>query len=327
MNGKKKLTNSSCRKTIISSTDGVDTRNTPGWRAFSGISRFICRISLSEYRAHYRLIPSIDVFSCKQCRRLKICILFLVLSNCCCLACDDTLLALLTFEDPQSVFSVGIRNFNRDLSALGTALKAKQIDQYDPLMQKVMDSWLEFSNKFAVNPPDIARNDKDWASKIRDTGERIGIIRKLIASKEFTQAHDNVLTLSGKLTSFFSAIGMSVLKKSFLQASELFINMEQELSTQETIKIQTSLASFSIILESLSTKLNDSSKRVWERIKTSTADFKILLSKNPPEFSKSALKILTTIKSDFTELRSHILMNEWFPSIPDSPASSTGGQQ
>ena len=122
--------------------------------------------------------------------------------------CDDTLLTFLTADDPEGAFSKGIRELNKALSNLGNALNERLADQYQPLMVILMERWLGFSNRFLVNPPEKARGDVKWQSKMEECARRIGQIRRFITEDRIQAAHDATLALNGYLGVFFEAMGL-----------------------------------------------------------------------------------------------------------------------
>ncbi|HNW36185.1 MAG TPA: hypothetical protein PKM25_14700, partial [Candidatus Ozemobacteraceae bacterium] len=196
-------------------------------------------------------------------------------------ACDDTLLALLTSNDPTSEFSQGIRNFNRSLTLLGGSLKEKKSDELPARLEKVMESWLAFSNKFNVNPPDEARQDTAWAAKMSEAAERIGRIRKLTQDQKIGEAHDQVLALSGRLGMFFEAVGMSELKRRFLAGSEMVTRLEQDRVAGRYESMKSTCASLTGWLSEFRPSLTGDAIPPFERSRNTVSALRIELGGNP----------------------------------------------
>ncbi|HNS08424.1 MAG TPA: hypothetical protein PKN29_01930, partial [Candidatus Ozemobacteraceae bacterium] len=143
------------------------------------------------------------------------------------IACDDTLVMLLTAQNPASEFSKTIRSFTNTLTVLGSALKEQKKASYDSEMKQVMDSWLEFSKRYMTSPPEEARNDRQWAEKTSNTAKFIGDIRRLVAENKFSDAHNKTLELSGRIGTFFEAFGVSDEKQIFIKTSGNLTNLER----------------------------------------------------------------------------------------------------
>lgn len=229
------------------------------------------------------------------------------------IACDDTLVMLLTAQNPGSEFSRVIRSFNSDLTVLGLALKAMEKVSYDQEMAKVMDSWLEFTKKYMTNPPEEARNDLHWADKTSATARSIGEIRRLINEKKFAQAHDRVLELNSKMGAFFEAFGVSDEKQLFISVSTNLTNLERSLLGVDKEASANLVKELTKNLESFTPLLGDNPDNRKEDAR------KLLIELAADIELNSSLKALDAkqqqLKTIFEELRSQILMREWFPGL------------
>lgn len=230
-------------------------------------------------------------------------------------ACDDTLIMLLTAQNPNSEFAKSIRSFMSSLTELGVALKNNINPPFDKELNKVMTSWLEFSKRYMTNPPDEARNDMHWVEKTNKTARTVGEIRKFILNKDYEKAHDKVLELSVQIGDFFEAIGVSdekqlfiktsselltfqrlVLASDYNEAEKKFLDVEKAINEFKTIlpKSKDAQNSFELVKEIL-TIINEMVKK---RVEPKKIDLKI-----------NELQVI------IEKLRSLILMQEWFPSI------------
>jgi len=228
-------------------------------------------------------------------------------------ACDDTLVMLLTSQNPGSEFSRVIRNFNTDLTTLGAALKAMEKADYESELGKVMESWLEFSKKYMTNPPPEARNDLRWAAKTSETARNIGEIRRLVNEKLFMEAHDRVLELNSKMGMFFEAFGVSDEKQLFIATSANLTSLERALLNNDRSAAASFTSELANNLGSFRPLLKDDSKAGSEDaaalIAELTAD--IAGGQNLPALDAKQQKL----KIVFEELRSRILLQEWFPGL------------
>lgn len=231
-------------------------------------------------------------------------------------ACDDTLIALMTANDPNSAFSQGIREFNRCLNLLGTSLKYNELDAVPGNMLKVMEAWLAFSNKFNVNPPEAAREDITWAAKMNEAAERIGRIRKLIEDKKYTEAHDAVLSLSGRLGIFFEAVGMSPIKRRFLTGSELLIRLEQDRLGEKLEGMKSTCASLTAWLKEFRPSLASDAVPPFDRTMDAISRIEAALGEDPASATMKLAGLVKFVEANLLDLRARVLMREWFPPAP-----------
>ncbi|HEY9071677.1 MAG TPA: hypothetical protein VIV61_15555 [Candidatus Ozemobacteraceae bacterium] len=243
-------------------------------------------------------------------------------------ACDDTLLALMTANDPNSEFSQGIREFNRSLAELGSALKADKPDDLDGKLEKVMESWLAFSNRFNVNPPEVARLDVAWPAKMRETAERVGRIRKLMQEGKHLPAHDEILSLSGRLGMFFEAVGMTDLKRRFLACSEILTRLEQDRLAGRLSGVRASCASLTAWLVDFRPKLASDAIPPFERSLQAAAELDAVLAGTENASPSARVEELAKqIDANVLDLRARVLMREWFPPAPDRASGTEQPQK
>jgi len=226
-------------------------------------------------------------------------------------ACDDTLVMLLTSQNPASEFSKAIRSFTTSLTVLGSTLKENKKDSYETELKSVMDSWLEFSKRYMTNPPEEAHNDLKWVEKTSQTAKMVGDIRQKISKKEYIAAHNQVLELSSRIGSFFEAVGVSNEKQLFIKTSSKLMHLEK-------LILESNFSEASIKLNELEAELNNYLPIIPETASQAfltTSEHLALLDKSIKEKSSTAAldEILIKARSGFEELRSHILMQEWFP--------------
>lgn len=228
-------------------------------------------------------------------------------------ACDDTLVMLLTAQNPASEFSKTIRSFTSTLTVLGSALKEQKKASYDSEMKQVMDSWLEFSKRYMTSPPEEARNDRQWAEKTSDTAKFIGDIRRLVAENKFSEAHNKTLELSGRIGTFFEAFGVSDEKQIFIKTSGNLTTLERLVLAADfngaaslTVELTANLKEFTPLLNgSFTAEISATEKLIADITKG-------LEGRAAP----AQLDInIQELKNSFEALRSHILMREWFPAL------------
>ena len=231
-------------------------------------------------------------------------------------ACDDTLIMLLTAKNPNSEFSKSIRTFMNSLTVLGTALKYTPKESYNPEVEGMLSAWMDFSKKYMTNPPEEAKNDRQWVSKMNNTAKKIGEIRKQVNNKEFMNAHNNVLELSNDIGLFFETVGITDEKQVFITASA-DLNDLQRLVNNKLFKESKDK------LTDIKKDLNDLMKYISEDDRSSASNTAMLIETvyqaiNENEPLDKVDQNVSQLRTSFEELRSIILMNEWFSDDDDN---------
>ena len=225
-------------------------------------------------------------------------------------ACDDTLVMLLTAKNPTSEFSKTIRSFMNSLTQLGSALKYTKKDDYSQETNSVLEAWLDFSKKYMTNPPEEAKNDRQWQEKMGATAKKIGDIRKQVNAGLYMDAHNNVLELSNTIGSFFDSVGISDEKKIFLNTSshindlQMLINSGKLESAKQKLEVlKNDLLTFKTYITPSDASSASNTADIIDSL------YQALSSDNSnKDFDSDVNKLRTS----FEELRSRILMNEWF---------------
>ena len=225
-------------------------------------------------------------------------------------ACDDTLIMMLTAKNPAGEFSKVIRAFSSNLTNLGLALDQNKVEDIPINLKNVMASWLNFTKAYACNPPKEARNDTNWISKIKKTSKEIGLIRSLVTTGKRLKAHDMVLDLSSKMGMFFEGFGIS-------KEKQMFIDTSAHLTRFEMFFRQNNKEKMKLNLKQLKQDLNKFQKSLPKEAQESNLRAKNILASitwqlNNKINSASMTILIDKSKTTFQELRSHILMKEWF---------------
>lgn len=229
-------------------------------------------------------------------------------------SCDETLLLLLTSGDPSSEFSRSIRSFNSSLARLGEALNAEQISQIPQLLAKAMEAWLAFSLRYALSPPPEAANDPDWIEKMQDTGKAVGSIRKKVSDGNISAAHSEVLALSGSMGIFFEATGLSEHQRIFLLVSRALTTTKLGILEKDIPTAAEAVNSVGQLLAQLEADLPESGRDAWSDLQATLARLDSILS-NGKELDPEAGILFHSLQNRVIDVRSHILMNEWFPDL------------
>lgn len=227
-------------------------------------------------------------------------------------ACDDTLVMLLTAKNPTSEFSKTIRNFMNSLTVLGSALKYTPKADYDTETKAVLEAWLEFSKRYMTNPPEEAKNDRQWREKMSNTAQKIGLIRKLVNNQQYIDAHNNILELSNTIGTFFDAVGISEEKKIFLTTSADINDLQRLIETKSYNDAKQKLAKLTEDLTVFKSYITAEDIAAASATAFIIDSISIELSNN--DSTQSLSDKVANLRTSFEGLRSRILMNEWFSS-------------
>ena len=225
-------------------------------------------------------------------------------------ACDDTLVMLLTAKNPTSEFSKSIRTFMNSLTVLGTSLKYTSKESYDTEVESMLSAWMEFSKKYMTNPPEEAKNDRLWVEKMGNTAKKIGEIRKLVNSKEFLKAHNSVLELSNTIGTFFEAVGITDEKQLFLTTSANLNDLQRLIENKQNKEANEKLIEIKKDLESFKKYITEDDMSSASNTEALIESISHAIENN--DSSQEIDLIVSKLRTSFEELRSRILMKEWF---------------
>lgn len=233
-------------------------------------------------------------------------------------ACDESLLRILTADDPNGPFAQAITGFHKRLAELGVELKNRGGENHDKSLEGLMGAWLEFSNRYMANPPEQARGDPVWQKKMENAASRIGQIRTALRESRVHEAHDTVLLLSTEIATFFECFGLSPLKRLFLGIATCFEECERWRGKGEIALVEQAIGSLTLHLATLEPRLTSETRPLYERVMLEFQEMKKALHEPSAIAAASFLVHLETMRTDFQKLREKQLMFEWF-----SPGATT----
>ena len=167
--------------------------------------------------------------------------------------------------------------------------------------------------KYMTNPPEEAKNDTEWINKMTSIAKKIGNIRKLINSKQHLDAHNSILDLSNTVgTLFENSVGITDKKLSFITTSADLNDLQRLVSEKDYNEAAKRLEKLNQDLETFQKYITDNDLSVASNTaKIMDSISQALTNKETPEEIDTKVSELRT---SFEELRSRILMKEWFNS-------------
>ena len=193
------------------------------------------------------------------------------------------------------------------MTVLGTALKYTPKEDYSTEVNGALDAWLEFSKKYMTNPPEEAKNDKQWREKMSLTARKIGEIRN---NKQYLEAHNNVLELSNTIGTFFEAVGITDEKQIFIATSADLNDLQRMIDSKSAQEAQKQLEKLKSDLDAFVKYTTEDDAAAAKSTAALIESISQSLAKND---SKDQLdQSVSRLRISFEELRSRILMQEWF---------------
>ena len=238
-------------------------------------------------------------------------------------ACDESLLRLLTADDPNGPFTLAITAFNKRLTELGLELSSQGAANHDAKLEGLMSAWLEFSNRYMVTPPEQARGDPRWQQKMEHAATRIGEIRSAVKDGRIKAAHDTVLAMSGEITTFFECFGLSPLKRLFVGISVAFEECQRQRKNGNLEAVEQGLSTATEMLASLTPRLTSETRPLYDRVFIDLQTLKETLRETSTVATAAFLVRLEATREDLQKLRDSQLMFEWFPAPTPIPTAAT----
>lgn len=139
-------------------------------------------------------------------------------------ACDVNLFALISGSSDFDEFAQATGEIAASLKDIGQNFPDQT--KARPLIKKLMDKWISYSTRFAYNPPDWAKEDKNWLKKMRNLADLIGAIQKNYLTNQ-RQAHIEVLAFSRRLTYLFEKKPLNPMNHFLLSFPQTFDELWQ----------------------------------------------------------------------------------------------------
>jgi len=178
-------------------------------------------------------------------------------------------------------------------------------------VQSVIEKWMQLSNRYSFSPPEEAAGDEKWPDRIKTVGMQIGAIRKQILQGNHMQAHDLVLALQGTLGTFFEGVTLPKNQRLFLKISGAFSRIKSNIGQRHLPVLQKEISDLRKDVLEFEPLLNDQTKPAFLHAQESLYSLERCIF--PDEnLASDTLALAEKAEADFIELRSRLLMAEWF---------------
>ncbi|PKL50496.1 MAG: hypothetical protein CVV42_03105 [Candidatus Riflebacteria bacterium HGW-Riflebacteria-2] len=228
---------------------------------------------------------------------LAVCLMLIILAPA--NACDVSLFALVAGNSPNNAFA-------EKLTGLVSSAKAVGNNSQEPAalpghLQKLMTSWIEFSNTYLVNPPEWAKNDASWKQKFDELTDLIGSIRKNLSNQEPDQpkAHQEIQKFTRRLTRLYDGLQMNELARLLLDTSTHIDHIWDAWWAQDRQKLVEATKNFSSVCHNLSEKLDEASAKMAENIVHRAGELHKMAAREDVFTGKSFEFMLNMTENDF----------------------------
>lgn len=152
---------------------------------------------------------------------MRLLIVLLAFTACCLpsMACDVNLFAIIAGSTKHDAFSESTTRLGIAIKELGENFTFA--DKAEPLLNQLMNRWVEFSSSFSQFPPDWGKKDPAWKAKFADLGAIIGEIRRDLTSDKIT-AHAKMLKFSRRLAWLYEFMPMTDQARLLLEFTHYF---------------------------------------------------------------------------------------------------------
>ena len=178
------------------------------------------------------------------------------------MACDTNLISLISGATSADNFV----EKSSKLVALAVKLgkKTGAIETAKPVIDEIMSAWIAFDNNFTQFPPQWAKNDSAWKSKMKMLADMIGQIKFAMNKNELSKAHDMVLEFSKKLTILFEFMPKSKLGQILYRISMSFIGLNENLKRRDVQGFEKHLEAAVDALSQIDGLLSEDNRKVAE---------------------------------------------------------------
>ena len=83
------------------------------------------------------------------------------------MACDDTVLMLVSGSNPGDDFSGSLLKMARNLREMATALNAFNVEAAGKSLNNALENWVAFDNRYSQNPPYRWKGDPRWTKRVK----------------------------------------------------------------------------------------------------------------------------------------------------------------
>lgn len=213
------------------------------------------------------------------------------------LACDVNLLSLFAGTSQNDEFSRRTTEIARVLQNLGK--NCFDNEKSAPVVKELLQRWVEFSNKYGQFPPEWARNDQNWRTKLADLADIVGSIHKN-HEKDPRQTHINAVKLSRRIAYLYEHMPMDKLARYLMKFPADFDHLWTSYYEQNYEQFRADAVQLLKDCELLPDYLPDKMRRLARNFTFMIEELNRLAASNRPFTSTALYMSLTTAEEEFS---------------------------
>jgi hypothetical protein len=216
------------------------------------------------------------------------------------LACDTSLISLLSGEDPTDSFVVNVASLSMTIKSLGE--EALKVEKALPLLDRLMMEWVEFDVAYSNSPPVWAKKDNTWKSKFKLISNGIGMIRQGYQQKDLELAHRVTLSISRKISRLFEFMPMDETNRYLVNFAMYIDKLWDAFYADDGEAFGASIADFESSALSFNSQLSKGKKLLAQDFLIRINEVKLFSTPRPPSMSNMLSNNLELIEKSFVNL-------------------------
>ncbi|HOY67430.1 MAG TPA: hypothetical protein PLP29_11105 [Candidatus Ozemobacteraceae bacterium] len=239
------------------------------------------------------------------------------------LPCDDTILTLITGQNPADEFTGALLVLVRDLQKMASALTAYDEESARKLMETAMAGWLEFTVRYRPSPPPRWDKDPRWISRIDQISELLGNLRRHFVSGRPQASHDMIEGIATQMTLMGTRATGNEAYDPALEAEWELLGLNPSLPENASCTaLLERLAGFSSTIRRLLPSLPQHLAAAHGAVEKRIAEFHQICGSSAGMNTPRPIRAYADLLSDFTTLRSSLWAGK--TASPSAPAALPG---
>ncbi|MEW6709334.1 MAG: hypothetical protein AB1403_05860 [Candidatus Riflebacteria bacterium] len=237
----------------------------------------------------------------RTCRLLLV--MFLTLHTWCG-ACDTNLLSLISGSGAGDAFV----EKSSQLVALSVKLgrNIETVDSAKPVIQEIMNAWISFDNNYSQFPPEWAKKDDNWKSKLKKLADLIGQINSSMNTGDLNSAHNLVLEFSKKLTILYECMPKTKLGEQLYKISSNLLKLNELFVAKDTVGFSSLIDDTIASVVAASQELDENARNNTVPMQKYLEELKSQAPKDEQAFNFQVKMIMMTIEDAYVKMNEQL---------------------
>ncbi|GEM_PF-6250523 len=237
----------------------------------------------------------------RTCRLLLV--MFLMLHTWCG-ACDTNLLSLISGSGAGDAFV----EKSSQLVALSVKLgrNIQSVASAKPVIQEIMNAWISFDNNYSQFPPEWAKKDDNWKSKLKKLADLIGQINLSMNKGDLTSAHNLVLEFSKKLTILYECMPKTRLGEQLYKISSNILKLNELFVAKDVAGFSSLIDDTMVSVIAVGGELDENARKNTVPMQKYLEELKSRAPKDEQAFNFQVKMIMMTIEDAYVKMNEHL---------------------